>query len=92
MKAFCPKKNLFNNFFGVIMVTKTEIFDLFYEPQDTVRSGGGKVKTKMASRSVTTAEQQNILQKIRTDQVLTDYYNKLRHRDKKLAPPPRPVS
>lgn len=82
METFCDS-------FGK-MATKSEIFDLFYQPHDTVRSGGGKVKTKMARKTVTKQEQLDMQTKIGADQVLMDYFDKLLKRNEKLAPPPRP--
>lgn len=72
------------------MATKQKIFDLFYQPQSAVRSGGGKVKTKMMRCTVTKNAQTEILSQINNDVDLLAYYNKLLNRSANLAPPPRP--
>jgi hypothetical protein len=73
------------------MVTKQEIFDLFYQRQLTSRSGGGNAKTKMTRCTVTKEAQTTMLSKINDDIDLLNYYNKLLNRAANLAPPPRPI-
>ena len=74
------------------MTTKQEIFDLFYKLQDTSRSGGGKLKSKMSRCDVPKTSQDVMLLKINSDTKLLTYYNKLLNRSSDLAPPPRPSS
>jgi hypothetical protein len=73
------------------MSSKQEIYDFWFRPQPTSRSGGGKLHTSMqAVRGISLEAQQKFEQSI-TDPKLKQYYDKLRLRDKdKLAPPPRP--
>lgn len=72
------------------MVSKGEIFDLFYKIQPVTRSGGGTSKNKMARCSVTSNEQKKMKEKIKDDSKLMTYYNKLLTMNVTIAPPPRP--
>lgn len=72
------------------MVSKQEIFDLFYKIQPTTRSGGGTSKNKMARCAVSKQDQDTMLSKIKDEAKLLAYYNKLLTRDVTIAPPPRP--
>jgi hypothetical protein len=67
------------------MTTKKDIFDMFYQAQDTVssklflcsthtvRAGGGKIKTKMARCMVTKESQDKMLIQIKNDSELLTY-------------------
>lgn len=72
------------------MVSKGEIFDLFYKIQPVTRSGGGTSKNKMTRCTVTSDEQKKMKEKIGDDSKLMVYYDKLLNRDVTIAPPPRP--
>lgn len=71
---------------------KQEIFDLFYGVQETVRSGGGKPKMKMAKLRTSKDDMDKMEARIKEtgDEKLLAYYQKLRMRSVNIAPPPRP--
>ena len=71
-------------------VTKSQIFDLFYSKQDVVRSGGGKLKTKMSRNKPPLQKVEELEKKIKENKKLYDYFLKLRTRKPDIAPPPRP--
>jgi len=72
-------------------VTKGDIFDLFYAKQDVVRSGGGKVKSKMTRQSPSLKQVNALESKIKDNKKLMKYFVKLRYRKSDIAPPPRPT-
>ena len=72
----------------MVELTKSDIFDIFYSVQNTTRSGGGKLKSKMARNNVST--KQLIILNSMTDTKMLKYYEKLRDRKSDIAPPPRP--
>ena len=72
------------------MTTKGDIFDLFYAKRDVVRSGGGKVKSKMTRISPSLEQVQKMESHIKDDKKLLKYFVKLRDRKAGIAPPPRP--
>ena len=72
-------------------IEKTTIFDTFYKPILTTRAGGGMPKKKMR-RITPTYEQMLCMElQIKTNNRLLAYYTKLKNRDPKIAPPPRPT-
>jgi len=72
-------------------VAKGDIFDLFYSKQDVVRSGGGKVKSKMTRQCPTLKQVTALENKIKDNKKLLKYFVKLRDRKAGIAPPPRPT-
>jgi hypothetical protein len=73
-------------------MSRTEIFDLFYQPQEVTRSGGGKSHKKM-TRVKTSFESIVLMEKKLkdlNDANLIKYFEKLKTRGKDLAPPPPP--
>jgi hypothetical protein len=75
-------------------LTKGQIFDLFYSKQDVVRSGGGKVKSKMTRRTPTNIEISELEKRVNDfgNSKLTAYFQKLKNRKSDIAPPPRPAN
>ena len=72
-------------------LTKGEIFDVFYQPQQVSRAGGGTQKKKIHPVNVTQEKMKEVEKQIKNDTVLMQYYNKLKNRKKGIAPPPRPA-
>jgi hypothetical protein len=71
-------------------VTKSIIFDMFYGKQDVVRSGGGKLKSKMTRKIPSLNEINKLEKKIMGNNALLLYFEKLRFRNSNIAPPPCP--
>lgn len=73
-------------------MTKGEIFDLFYSKQNVVRSGGGKVKSKMARKSPSLTTIKAMQKRVKKDdnKKMIQYFDKLLKRNPNIAPPPRP--
>jgi hypothetical protein len=71
-------------------VTKSIIFDLFYGQQDVVRSGGGKLKSKMTRKTPSLDKIKEMEKKVKENKALFSYFEKLRDRKSNIAPPPRP--
>lgn len=74
------------------MVSKREVFDLFYSMQQVSRSGGGALHSKMTRNSVSSENQLKMEKQLRelNDVDLLAYFVKLRDRNPKIAPPPKP--
>lgn len=78
-------------------VSKSDIFDLFYEQKEGSRSGGGKMKKKTRRRQVNFNECKELENKIskvpdKFKQKLLKYYEELKNRNPDIAPPPKPGS
>ena len=74
-------------------IPKCEIFDLFYSKKQTVRAGGGTVKTKMQRIQPSLEDITKIEMRIKQGEnakFFMKYFTKLRERKAGLAPPPRP--
>jgi hypothetical protein len=71
-------------------VTKSIIFDLFYGHRDVVRSGGGKLKSKMTRKTPSLDKIKEMEKKVKENKALFSYFEKLRDRKSNIAPPPRP--
>jgi hypothetical protein len=72
------------------VVTKSIIFYFFYGKQDVVRSGGGKLKSKMTRKSPSLNKINELEKQIIDNKVLVLYFGKLRNRASNIAPPPCP--
>ena len=76
-----------------IELSKSVIFDLFYQKQTVSRSGGGTQHKKMG-RVTSSSEDMNVIEKALTQDPkyhkLLSYYTKLKNRKVNIAPPPRP--
>ena len=83
--------NLINTKMSSSTSEKTKIFDTFYKPILTTRAGGGMPKKKMRRITPTYKQMLCMELKIKTNNRLLAYYTKLKNRDPKLAPPPRPT-
>lgn len=72
--------------------SKGRVFDLFYKRQETTRSGGGMSKKKMCRQTVSADVLDNVEAKLKEHENFTflKYFNKLKNRSNKIAPPPRP--
>ena len=71
-------------------MSKSAIFDFFYQRQSSSRSGGGKIKKKMSRVSVSCESMITMESNIIQNRKLHNYYLKLRDRKSNIAPPPRP--
>jgi hypothetical protein len=72
------------------MVTKLEVFNLFYSIKQVSRSGGGTLHAKMTRNCVSSEVLLEMENKLKHDTDLFQYYIKLRDRCPKIAPPPKP--
>jgi hypothetical protein len=70
---------------------KTKIFDIFYKPMIKTRAGGGTPKKKMGRITPTYKQMQSTELKNKNNKHLLTYYTKLKNRNPKIAPPPRPT-
>ncbi len=72
--------------------SKGDIFDVFYQREETTRAGGGMTKKKICRQKVSV----DVLNKIELElkghenPKLLAYFIKLKDRNAKIAPPPRP--
>jgi len=72
-------------------LTKQSIFDLFYAPRMVTRKGGGTQRKKMTRQSVSAEDLASMEKTLDGNAKLSKYYNKLKDRSSKIAPPPRPT-
>jgi hypothetical protein len=72
------------------MVTKTEIFNLFYSKQITTRKGGGTTKCRMARNNPSYSAIENMRMRVQGDDDAQKYFETLYNRDSRIAPPPKP--
>jgi hypothetical protein len=72
------------------LVTKADIFDLFYGKQLVTRAGGGTSKSRMTRKMPTFEEIEAVKSQAKEDPELMKYFVKLRDRSPTFAPPPRP--
>ena len=72
--------------------TMKDIFDLFYSKQNVVRSGGGKIKSKMRRNSPSLDKIISMEFMVKNDKRLHRYFVRQRDRKANIAPPPAPKS
>ena len=73
-------------------ITKIGVFNVFYSLQSVTRKGGGTAKNKMTRNNVPLKVINNTQQLIMksSNPKLLKYFEKLRDRNPKIAPPPSP--
>ena len=67
------------------------MFDIFYSKRMVVRSGGGTSKKKMCRNEISSDEIAASEMSLKSNPKLYKYFNKLKNRSGKIAPPPRPT-
>jgi hypothetical protein len=73
------------------MANKAEVFDLFYGHQMVTRRGGGTSKSRMTRLNPSFDAIEAVRIRAQSSPEVAKYFESLRDRDSRIAPPPRPA-